>query len=58
MAGFKIEVKDVQTGQIFYYDSLRAAGKELNSNHVTLSSNLNKGKLFRDRYFITKKSSE
>lgn len=45
VAGFKIEVKDVQTGQIFYYDSLRAAGKELNSNHVTLSSNLNKGKL-------------
>lgn len=56
--GFKIEVKDLQTGQIFYYDSLRAAGKDLNSNHVTLSSNLTKGKLFRDRYSITKKSSD
>jgi group I intron endonuclease len=54
VAGFKIEVKDVHTGQILYYDSLRAAGKELNTNHVTLSYNLNKGKLFRDRYLITK----
>lgn len=58
VVGFKIEVKDVHTGQILYYDSLRAAGKELNTNHVTLSYNLNKGKLFRDRYLITKKSSE
>lgn len=58
VAGFKIEVKDMHTGQILYYDSLRAAGKELNTNHVTLSSNLNKGKLFRERYLITKKSSE
>jgi group I intron endonuclease len=58
VAGFKIEVKDVHTGQILYYDSLRAAGKELNTNHVTLSSNLNKGKLFRDRYLITKLISD
>jgi group I intron endonuclease len=54
VVGFKIEVKDVHTGQILYYDSLRAAGKEFNTNHVTLSYNLNKGKLFRDRYLITK----
>ena len=58
VAGFKIEIKDVHTGQILYYDSLRVAGKELNTNHVTLSYNLNKGKLFRERYLITKKSSE
>lgn len=57
VAGFKIEVKDMQTGEIFYYDSIRAAGKGLNSNHASIRYNLDNGKLFRNRYLITKKSS-
>lgn len=53
--GVKIEVKDMETGQTFLYDSLRIAGKELNSSHAALLYNLNKGKeLFRGRYRITK----
>lgn len=61
VAGFKLEVKDVQTGEVFYYDSLRAAGKELDCHHSSLSSYLNKdgkGKPFKGRYIIIKKSSE
>lgn len=38
----------------FLYDSLRTAGKELNSNHKSRSYNLDNGKLFRGRYIITK----
>ena len=52
--GFKIEVKDMQTGKILYYDSIRAAGKELNSNYVSLSYNLDNGNLFRGRYIFKK----
>ena len=33
VSGLKIEVKDIETGQTFLYDSIRTAGKELNSNH-------------------------
>ena len=54
VAGFKLEVKDMQTGQIFYYDSIRTAGKELNSNHNSIRYNLDNGNLFRGRYLITK----
>lgn len=54
VAGIKLEVKDMQTGETFFYDSLRIAGKELNSNHKTISNYVNSGKLFRDRYQITK----
>ena len=56
--GFKIEVKDLETGQTFIYDSMRTAGKELNSNHRSLSYNLDNGKLFRGRYLITKIKAE
>jgi group I intron endonuclease len=52
--GFKIEVKDMETGQIFLYDSIRIAGKELDSNHNSIRYNLDNGKLFRGRYLITK----
>jgi group I intron endonuclease len=52
--GVKVEVKDIKTGQTVIYDSLRIAGKELNSSHAALSYNLKKGKeLFRGRYRIT-----
>jgi len=54
VAGVKIEVKDMQTGQVFYYDSIRTAGKELKSNHASMLYNLDNGKLFRGRYLITK----
>lgn len=54
VSGFKIEVKDIETGQTFLYDSIRTAGKELNSNHNSLSYNLDNGKLFRGKYLITK----
>jgi len=53
--GFKIEVKDIETGQISYYDSIREAGKGLNSNHASIRYNLDNGKLFRGRYLISKK---
>lgn len=52
--GFKIEVKDIETGQTILYDSLRTAGKELNSNHKSISYSLDNGKLFRGKYLITK----
>jgi group I intron endonuclease len=52
--GFKIEVKDMETGQTFLYDSIRTAGKELDSNHNSIRYNLDNGKLFRGRYLITK----
>jgi len=51
--GNAVQVKDILTGEITIYDSLRNAGKGLNSNHVTIRNNLDKGKLFRDRYIIT-----
>jgi len=54
VAGMKVEVKDMQTGQIFYYDSIRTAGKELKSNHASMLYVLDSGKLFRGRYLITK----
>jgi len=54
VAGIKIEVKDTQTGEILFYDSLRIAAKELNSNHKTISNYVKSKKLFRDRYLITR----
>ena len=51
--GNSVQVKDILTGEIAIYDSLRNAGKSLNSNHVTVSNNLDNGKLFRNRYIIT-----
>lgn len=52
--GFKIEVKDMETGQTSIYDSLRAAAKEFNKSHKSLSYSLDNGKLYRGRYLITK----
>jgi group I intron endonuclease len=54
VAGIKLEVKDTLTGNTLYYDSLRIAAKELNSNHKTISNYLKSGKLFQGRYQITK----
>jgi len=54
IAGIKVKVKDIQTDETFYYNSLRIAGKELNSNHNTISKYVISGKLFRDKYQITK----
>lgn len=51
--GTSVQIKDILTGEITIYDSLRNAGKGLNSNHVTMRNNLDNGKLFRDRYIIT-----
>lgn len=52
--GIKIEVKDMETGQTSIYDSLRAAAKEFNKSHKSLSYSLDNGKLYRGRYLITK----
>jgi len=51
--GFNTRVEDTQTGEIYLYNSLREAGKGLNSNHKTVKNNLDTGKLFRGRYLIT-----
>lgn len=51
--GINVQVKDILTGEITIYDSLRSAGKGLNSNHKSMKNNLDNGKLFRDRYLIT-----
>jgi group I intron endonuclease len=51
--GINVQVKDILTGEITIYDSLRSAGKGLNSNHKSMKNNLDNGKLFRDRYIIT-----
>lgn len=56
VAGIKIEVKDTQTGETLFYDSIRITAKELNSNHTTISNYVKSGKLFRDRYLITRNS--
>nr|QCW06880.1 hypothetical protein [Drechslerella brochopaga] len=58
ISGFKLQVKDMQTGEIFIYDSLRIAGKELHSNHNSIKYNLNNKKLFRGRYLITRIDSD
>lgn len=50
--GITIKVEDTQTGQIYLYDSLREAGKGLNSNHMSMKYNLDNGKLFKGRYLI------
>lgn len=54
IVGIKVEVKDILSGEIFNYDSLRLAGKELNSNHNTINKYLKSGELFRNRYKISK----
>lgn len=51
--GKSIRVEDTQTNQINIYDSLRHAGKEFNSSHVTIGKYLDKDKLYRNRYIIT-----
>jgi group I intron endonuclease len=51
--GLKVQVKDIQTGERIIYDSLRNAGKGLNSNHTSMKNNLDNAKLFRNRYIIT-----
>ena len=56
--GFTTRVEDIQTGQKFLYNSLREAGKGLNSNHKTVKNNLDTGKLFRGRYLITSLKTE
>lgn len=57
VAGIKIKVKDTQTRETFFYDSVRITAKELNSNHTTISNYVKSGKLFRDRYLITRSTS-
>ena len=42
-----------KTPTMLIYDSLRSAGKGLNSNHTSMRNSLDNGKLFRDRYIIT-----
>jgi hypothetical protein len=44
----------METGQTSIYDSLRAAAKEFNKSHKSLSYSLDNGKLYRGRYLITK----
>lgn len=51
--GKSIKVEDTQTNEIKIYRSLREAGKELNSNHVSMRNYLDKGKLYCNRYIIT-----
>lgn len=51
--GINIKVENKLTGEIYFYDSLRNAGKGLNSNHKSIKYNLDNGKLFRKRYIIT-----
>lgn len=51
--GLDVQIKDILTGEITIYDSLRSAGKGLNSNHTSMKNNLDNGKLFRGRYLIT-----
>ena len=51
--GTNIKVEDTLTGEIHFYDSLRNAGKALDSNHISIKYNLDNGKLFRERYIIT-----
>lgn len=51
--GINVQVKDILTGEITIYSSLRNAGKGLNSNHVSIKNYLDNGKLFRGRYIIT-----
>jgi hypothetical protein len=51
--GTSVQVRDLLTEKITIYDSLRNAGKGLNSNHISMRNNLDNGKLFRDRYIIT-----
>lgn len=51
--GTNVQVKDILTGETIIYDSLRNAGKGLNSNHRSIKNNLDNGKLFRNRYIIT-----
>ena len=46
-------VEDTLTNHINIYDSLRQAGRELKSNHVSMLNYLDKAKLYRDRYCIT-----
>lgn len=56
--GTSVQVRDILTGKITIYDSLRNAGKGLNSNHISMRNNLDNGKLFRDRYIITSVRSD
>jgi group I intron endonuclease len=51
--GLSIQIKDTLTGEISNYDSLRSAGKALNSSHSSIKINLDNGKLYRKRYIIT-----
>ena len=51
--GKSIRIEDTLTGQINIFYSLRQAGKELSSNHTSMRNNLDKGKLYRNRYLIT-----
>lgn len=51
--GINIQIKDILTGEITIYDSLRNAGKDLNCSHNSMKNNLDNGKLFRKRYIIT-----
>lgn len=51
--GTNVQIKDILTGESILYDSLRNAGKGLNSSHVSIKKNLDNGKFFRDRYIIT-----
>lgn len=56
--GFITRVENIQTGQIFIYNSLRETGKGLNSNHKTVKNYLNTGKVFRNKYYITSFKTE
>jgi group I intron endonuclease len=56
--GLAVKVKDTKTNEIYFYSSLREAGKLLNSNHASMRNYLNTGKLYRDQYLISSYNSE
>lgn len=52
VAGLKIEVTDIKTGETTLYDSARKAAIGLGTNHNTIRNYLKSKKLFQDRFYI------
>lgn len=52
---YPIIVKDIETSNLFKYNSIRCAAREFKISHATLLNYLDKDKLFKGKYIIKKK---
>ncbi len=51
--GIVVKVTNIETGEIFYYDSIRIAAKEFNTSHNSLRNYIKSQKPYQGKFIIS-----